>query len=276
MTIEELMVRRPAVEFTVELLERQVIGFRDNGFTSIPRITTDEELEWLTNVYDRLFADHASAVPGAYIDDVLRPYHEPGEASQPQILMPELRFPDLRKTAFWRNGRALAAKFLGVEAAALRGWGHMIPKPALVGEALPWHQDEAYWDPAFEYRALGCWMPLDLATHESGCMSFIPGSHRGEVRTHRHLGDDPAVHALFVEEVDTREAVEVPVAPGGAVFHHCRTLHYSAPNRSPRVRRAWANEWQTEPVKRESPADRPWFAEGKRAWENAAGKRAAR
>ena len=40
-------------------------------------------------------------------------------------------------------------------------------------------------------------MPLDAATIESGCMRFIPGSHRGEVRPHRHLGDDADVHALF-------------------------------------------------------------------------------
>jgi ectoine hydroxylase-related dioxygenase (phytanoyl-CoA dioxygenase family) len=275
-TITELMARRPNVEFAVELSERTLAEFRERGFTSILRITSDEELAWLAEVFDRLFADRANTMPGAYIDDVLRPYDKPGENSQPQILMPELRFPELRKTAFWRNGRALASRFIDVESAALRGWGHMIPKPARVGEALPWHQDEAYWDPAFDYKALGCWMPLDAATHESGCMSFIPGSHRNGVRAHRHLGDDPRVHALFVEDVDPKHAVEVPVAAGGAVFHHCRTLHYSAPNRSPYVRRAWANEWQTEPVKRESPAERPWFDEGRRARESLASKQSSR
>ena len=33
-----------------------------------------------------------------------------------------------------------------------------------VGDSLPWHQDEAYWDTAFAYRALGVWVPLDPAT----------------------------------------------------------------------------------------------------------------
>ncbi len=267
MTIEELMACRPDVEFAVGLSPQQLADFRENGFTATERITSDEELAWLGEVYDRLFADRVQAVPGGYFD-LSRPYDSPGEDLQPQIIAPEARFAELRKTAFWRNGRALASKLLGVEAAALRGWGHMILKPPRVGEPLPWHQDEAYWDPGFDYTALGCWMPLDPATPESGCMSFIPGSHRGEVRVHRHLGDDPTVHALFTEEVDPRLAVAVPQVAGGAIFHHCRILHSSGPNRSAQVRRAYANEWQLPPVRREVALARPWIDEGKRAWES--------
>lgn len=84
---------------------------------------------------------------------------------------------------------------------------------------------------------------------------------------HRHLGNDPAVHALIADDVDAATAVPVPVAAGGAVFHHCRILHSSGPNRSARVRRAYANEWQLEPTPRATPASRPWIEEGRRAWE---------
>jgi ectoine hydroxylase-related dioxygenase (phytanoyl-CoA dioxygenase family) len=267
-TLEDLVAHLPASDFAPTLAPGKVEEFRARGFTFVERLTSDEELAWLADIYDRLFAERATAVPGTYIDDLMRPYDRPGADAQPQIIMPELRFPQLRKSLFWRNGRQIAATLLGVETLALRGWTHMILKPARVGGSLPWHQDEAYWDPAFEYAALGCWMPLDAATSESGCMSFIPGSHRGDVRTHRHVGDDPAIHALYVEGVDARTAVEVPVAAGGAVFHHCRVLHCSGPNRSAQARRAWATEWQTEPVRRESPAMRPWVDDGKRAWES--------
>jgi phytanoyl-CoA dioxygenase PhyH len=267
LTLDELMTRRPTTEFAAELSQKNLDEFRERGFTSIARITTDEELEWLGQVYDLLFEERVQPVPGGYID-LIRPYDSKGGDLQPQIIVPETRYAELRRTQFWRNGRQLASKLLGVEAKDLRGWGHMIRKPPRVGDSLPWHQDEAYWDPGFEYVALGCWMPLDPATVESGCMSFIPGSHRGDVRTHRHLGDDPAVHALVIDDVDASSAVPMPVAVGGAVFHHCRILHRSGPNRSARVRRAYSNEWQLPPVKRETamPA-RPWIDEGKRAWE---------
>lgn len=116
--------------------------------------------------------------------------------------------------------------------------------------ALPWHQDEAYWDRSFKYRATSCWMPLDPATVESGCMSFIPGSHLSGVREHTKTGGDYVGHVVSVEGIDSALAIAVPVPAGGAVFHHCRTLHSSGPNRSARVRRAYSNEFQLEPVKR--------------------------
>jgi ectoine hydroxylase-related dioxygenase (phytanoyl-CoA dioxygenase family) len=266
-TIEELIAHRPADEFTVRLSSAQIDEFNARGFIRIDRLVGDEELAWLREVYDRMFAERIEAVPGGHFD-VLRPYDSPGEAKQLQLLMPEVRFTELRKSGFWRNGREIASQLLGVEAKALRGWGHMLPKPPRVGEPLPWHQDEAYWDPGFEYRALGCWLTLDEATTESGCMSFIPGSHRGDVRKHRHLHDDPTVHALVVDEVDLQQAVPAEVPAGGAVFHHCRILHSSRPNRSDHIRRAWATEWQLPPVQLEIPAARSWMEEGKRAWES--------
>ncbi|MET0902208.1 MAG: phytanoyl-CoA dioxygenase family protein [Acidimicrobiales bacterium] len=143
------------------------------------------------------------------------------------------------------------------------------------GRLPRWHQDEAYWDETKQYRALGCWIPLDPATADSGCMTFLPGSHLGEVPPHRHLDDDPEVHGLVVrdlEAMDESTAVAVPLAPGGATFHHCRTLHRTPPNVSDRVPRAWATELQTEPipVSAENAADRPWVRAGMEAWEQRA------
>jgi hypothetical protein len=263
---EELLARRPEPDFAIELSPARVAEFRERGFVQVPRITSDAELDWLRELYDRLFEERLQAVPGGYFD-LSRPYDSPGEDLQPQILAPEVRFAELRSTAFWTNGRRAAAQLLGVEARALRGWGHMIRKPAKIGAPLPWHQDEAYWDPAFDYVAVGCWMPLDPATLESGCMRFLPGSHRGDVRVHRHVGDDPSVHALVTDDADERSAVAVPLPAGGAIFHHCRMVHSSLPNTSDHVRRAYANEWQLPPLRRATPFVRPWIDAGKRAWE---------
>jgi ectoine hydroxylase-related dioxygenase (phytanoyl-CoA dioxygenase family) len=185
------------------------------------------------------------------------------------VLAPERRFPELLKTDFCRNGRSLASALFGIEPDKVAPWGHMIRKPPKIGGPLPWHQDEAYWDPAFDYRALGCWMTLDPATIESGCMSMIPGSHRGEILPHRHIGDDPTVHGLqtWPDEADIARAEPLPVGPGGAVLHTCRTLHSSGPNVSDHVRRAFAMEWQTPPVPRETPYERPWHWDGRDAFE---------
>jgi hypothetical protein len=44
-------------------------------------------------------------------------------------------------------------------------------------------------------------------------------------------------------------------------------LHHSRPNTTERDPRAYANEYQTRPVKRDVPADRPWISEGRKAFE---------
>lgn len=265
----ELAARRPRAEYPVELTEKDRASFDEHGFVRLERITSDEELGWLVEVYDWLFGERMQAVKGGYFD-LARPYDSEGSDLLPQIIAPEAALPALRETAFWRNGHALAAQLLGADPAKLHGWGHMILKPARVGEALPWHQDEAYWDPAFDYRALGCWMTLDEATPESGCLRFLPGSHRGDVRVHRHIDDDPKVHGLVTDDADESQALDVPVPAAGALLHHCRMVHASNPNRASFARRGYANEWQLRPLRREVPYARPWVAEGKRAWESRA------
>jgi ectoine hydroxylase-related dioxygenase (phytanoyl-CoA dioxygenase family) len=86
---------------------------------------------------------------------------------------------------------------------------------------------------------------------------------------HRHIDDDPSVHGLWTDEITGDQiaaAVPVPLAAGGATFHHPRTLHHTGPNSTDRPRRAYANEFQTTPVLRETPMDRPWVDEGQVRW----------
>ncbi|MCB1694218.1 MAG: phytanoyl-CoA dioxygenase family protein, partial [Pseudomonadales bacterium] len=156
------------------------------------------------------------------------------------------------------------AKLLDESLDNVEHWGHIIYKAADAGDNItPWHQDEAYWDVNLSYNAIGAWMPLQDVDLTNGCMWFLPGSHKGDVLRHRHYGDDPAVHVLEVtDSVDTATAVAVPLRAGEMTFHHPRILHHAGPNRSNAIRRAWANEFQTPPVERDVPADRPWVLQG--------------
>jgi len=251
----------------VRLTDDQIEQSHTEGYTWVERLTTDEELEWLRAVYDDLFASKAGSSQGGYFD-LSRPYESDGQDLVPQVLAPELSRPELRETNIFRNALAIGAQLLGLPEEQLNTWSHMILKPPKVGGPLPWHQDEAYWDTAFAYRALGVWVPLDPATVESGCMHFLPRSHLGPVYPHRHIDDDPTVHGLWTEVADDSTAVAVPLPPGGATFHHCRTLHMTTPNVSDRPRRAWANEIQVEPIRlpRGERPDRPWVEAGKAAW----------
>ena len=253
-------------EFPVDLTDEQVAFFQENGYLSIQQITSDAEVEWLRGIYDQLFQQRAGEAQGEYFD-LGGPRAHAGRDVLPQVLGPERRFPELRETAYFRNGRKLAARLLGVREGQVTGGGHMILKPAGYGRETPWHQDEAYWNPEIIPHSLSVWLPLDPASVESGCMQFIPGSHREEVRWHRHIDNDPTVHGLVTDEVDPSRAAACPIPAGGATFHHCRTLHYAGPNTTAQPRRAYILVFGAPPTKREQPVERPWQAEEREAVE---------
>jgi hypothetical protein len=80
------------------------------------------------------------------------------------------------------------------------------------------------------------------------------------------MNDDPAIAVLeLVDEIDTSEAVPVPLPAGAIRFHYPRTLHYAGPNTTGKARRAWANEYQSAPILLDVPAHRPWVVEGRKA-----------
>ncbi|MBT7097651.1 phytanoyl-CoA dioxygenase family protein, partial [Candidatus Poribacteria bacterium] len=178
---------RPDAEFDVTLTDEQLAHYREQGYLSIDRITSDEEVEWLREVYDHLFSNRVGEEEGAYFDLGGRRAHG-GKEVLPQVLGPERVFPELRETSHFRNARRLSAALMELPLDDVNGGGHMILKPAGYGGATPWHQDEAYWSPAMLHAGLSVWLPLDPATLDSGCLHFIPKSHLSEdVLEHRHI-----------------------------------------------------------------------------------------
>jgi len=63
----------PKTVFDVDIDGDQAQFFADNGYLAIGRVTTDEELAWLSDVYDELLARPMSGYPDTYYDAV-RPY----------------------------------------------------------------------------------------------------------------------------------------------------------------------------------------------------------
>ena len=255
---------KPDNDFQIDVTKEQIAFFHENGFLSIERITTDEEVEWLRGIYDQLFTQRVGEEEGRYFD-LGGPRAHAGLEVLPQVLGPEATFPELRESTYFRNARKLSAKLLGVGEEKVNGGGHMILKPSHYGGETPWHQDEAYWNPGMIPHSLSVWLPLDPATVESGCMQFIPRSHMGHVRWHRHIDDDPLVHGLVTDDVDSSQAVACPIPVGGATFHHCRTLHYAGPNTTDQPRRAYILVFSGPPKKRDKPAHRPWQTEEQEA-----------
>jgi ectoine hydroxylase-related dioxygenase (phytanoyl-CoA dioxygenase family) len=246
----------PPGKFEVSPTREQVESYKENGFLVVDRLTTDEEVAWIRKIFEFIFSPQEAKKSGAPVDrsGTLAPGEEP---KLTQSFFPEIRFPELLETNFRRNARRFAAALLGVEESRLTCWGHMIRKPPGGRPAL-WHQDHAYWQPEFDYCALGVWLPMHDVTTEMGAMQFIPGSHKRGLLHHRQA-DDPKHNVLQVDApVDFSKAVACPLKMGGATFHSSETLHYTAPNTTDTPRLAFPMEFQLHPVRREKPKVMPW------------------
>jgi ectoine hydroxylase-related dioxygenase (phytanoyl-CoA dioxygenase family) len=220
----------------------------------------------LCEVYDRLFATQAGRSEGNHLD--LSGTDEDGqEAVLPQILNPSRYAPELARTVFRANAEAAAAQLLG-PGTAFRG-DHAIRKAPHSDAITPWHQDEAYNEPDQDYNELSIWIPLQPATLENGCMHFVPRSHAQGVLPHHPIGNDIRIIGLEVDDAAERGAsgVACPLPAGGATIHHCRTVHYTGPNRSDEPRRAYILAFGTPPVKRAVPRDFYWLAQQKTKWQ---------
>ena len=253
---------------TLVLTEEQIRFYKENGYLRLEQISPPEEVEYLRDVYDRLFAEKVGRREGAYFDAVSADEDDEKPQTSPQIINPVHFAPELKKTIFRRNALAIAKQLLAPNAYGV--FEHAILKPAGIGAPTPWHQDEAFrFDYAPGYKEISIWMPLQPVDASSGCLEFIPGSHRQRVLRHASPNNDARIHALMcVDDFDETKAVACPLPAGGCTIHHCRTLHHAGANTSPNPRRAYilAFElpWEINP--KLSPQF-PWNAEKQMASE---------
>lgn len=112
----------------------------------------------------------------------------------------------------------------------------LLLKPPSVGSPKGMHQDSPYW-PIEPMSLCQCWFALDDATEENGCLAVIPGSHKTGPQPHMHVTDDFVIDEQYYNPA---EMVLAPVPAGSGVFFHSLLMHYSAPNRSDKWRRAIA------------------------------------
>lgn len=240
---------------TIELSKDAIDAYRRDGFLVIHGFSTAKELARMRTIYDELFEKRAGREVGDEFD-LAGADADDDRPVLPQILSPSKYVPELRQTLAAANARAIAKQILGPDGEL--GGDHAILKPARYGAATPWHQDEAYWDPLLDYDSFSIWLPLSGATVESGCLHFIPGSHLGDVIPHRPIGGDPRIHGLEAIEVDTSNAVAVPLEEGAVTIHHIRTLHYAGPNSTQEQRRAYIMMCGNPATPRQTSRQFPW------------------
>jgi len=151
-----------------------------------------------------------------------------------QIMWPSDYIEGLQQGPLHQRVGAVAKALLGDDVEF--DFDMMIYKAPHTDTEVPWHQDQGYWLDMPDKRALSCWVALDDAFEENGCMWFGPGSHKLPLLPHR-----PAAEGNHVLMCDYTEAkgVSVPLKPGSATMHHGATLHHTRGNSTETHRRAY-------------------------------------
>jgi phytanoyl-CoA hydroxylase len=204
--------------------------FAREGFLIVHDLLSEYEVDVYRQIYEDFLAgkyntaDRRSDLSGTTAD---------GPERIVQIMRPSDLLPELLQQPLHLRALELAKSLIGEDAAL--DFDMMIDKSPYSDAPTPWHQDEAYWPNLPDKRALSCWVALDDAQKDNGCMWYVPGSHLEPLRMHQQTGKGGALQCIGSEE----EALPAEIKKGSCVWHHGRTVHFSRGNCTGNRRRAF-------------------------------------
>jgi ectoine hydroxylase-related dioxygenase (phytanoyl-CoA dioxygenase family) len=211
----------------------QINSFKRKGYLVVENLITSEEVEYYKSIYDDFLSGKIEV--GNNRSDLGAGLNQTNAKENiTQIMWPSEFMPELLNMAFHQRALAISRELIGEDADM--DFDMLIDKAPYTNTMTPWHQDEAYWVNVPDKRAASCWLALDPATLDNGCMWFVPGSNLKEVRVHNYAGQKGG--ALTCEASET-EATFIELDAGSCTFHDGRTLHYSRGNTTGLHRRAF-------------------------------------
>lgn len=120
------------------------------------------------------------------------------------------------------------------------------PSPADAPQAVGWHTDFGYWRTCSSPDMLTAWVPFTDVGQDIGTITFIDGSHRWPENNHLNFfsSDLDGLEQQF--QTGGAPVVKSPAVMrrGQVSFHHCKTIHGSAPNTTSAPRRSIALHMQ--------------------------------
>jgi len=211
--------------------------FDRDGVVALGQVLDDGAVDQLRDRLDRLcFDQDGRGLPG--VRDLAD--HIDGRSDQSVVQRVNLyQLDDEFERLVHRNDVLdLVTAILGPNIQLLRD--QCFYKPRRCGGEVYMHQDNRYWhlDPA---HAVVLFIALDDCTIETGCVHYIPGSHRGGRVDHVRAADGRSI--LLEAVADKARSVPLELHAGAASLHHCQVLHWSPPNRSSQPRRAHTIEY---------------------------------
>ncbi|HVM23697.1 MAG TPA: phytanoyl-CoA dioxygenase family protein [Sphingomicrobium sp.] len=221
-----------------------------DGYAVIRGLFSRAEIDEIGAAADQLYAEGA-AHGRSFRHGNLFYNVAAGTGGEPMVRMaqwPSYHQPVLNRVRLDRRIAQLLAPLLGPDLKQIINQVHW-KAPGTLGD-FAWHQDSRSRRPASAYRNLAdsyvqTGLALDPHTPASGCMRFIPGSHRrgdlGMDCSRKALGTAMSAAALAEVGLSEDEAVDLLLEPGDLALWSPYLVHGSGSNRSSHKRRLYIN-----------------------------------
>ena len=219
---------------------QEIEHFHRQGYLAGPRVLDDDQIETLKTRIDDILAGRTD-LPQHLLGETLEKSRAKGQL--PSVKVVNLFRHDAVFSQVHKNA-AISSLAHDLMEGPVRVWeDQMIYKPPYDEQiALAWHRDYTFWNHVGPADMATCWIALDDATLDNGCMHVIPGSHRWQLDYSREDVDvnDPD-WLLKHPQIPPDQLIPVPcqVTAGHCHFHHCQTLHGSYGNRTDNMRRSY-------------------------------------
>lgn len=208
--------------------------FRSAGYLVLPSLLSVDAVREVRDLLDPLF-EQFDELPQTMTRDLgagALPVR--GRTASAEIDRPSRLQRRLRATEAFRRCQAVAVQLGGP--LVRYTFDHAIYKAPFNQAETPWHQDQAYTGHRRLLQTYHFWIPLQPATADNGCMHFVAGSHTAGRMT--HVADNGG-HVRRVTVAADAPVEVCPLPVGGVTVHSPLTLHYTGPNLTAEVRRAW-------------------------------------
>ncbi len=208
--------------------EEQKSFFEQEGYLVVENLISKPDVDYYSNMYNSFLDNRIDA--SRYRSDLSGCDEKKEKITQ--IMVPTKLVPELLTKPIHKKSLEIAKILMGDDIEL--DFDMLINKAPNTNTITPWHQDAAYWIDMPDKRAASCWVAIDHAYKENGCMWYTPKSHLSPVLPHSQTGNKGALKCEGTEE----NSVFIELQPGSCVFHQGGTLHYSRGNSTDNNRRA--------------------------------------
>lgn len=163
------------------LTPEQIETFYREGCVTVEDVLTNEEVEELSEIFDRFVAGEIP-VPGKDFCDISKPFGTPfAEWSLVNCMLPTKYYPAMQGNIYERLTASMARQLFPTTE-MIKDYDQLLNKrPGKSDAVFAWHQDMAYW-PGSKALGVNCTdtctfsLALDDSDEANGCLRYVVGS----------------------------------------------------------------------------------------------------